>query len=408
MTSIVGRELSVQDLPQIPKGWAYRPLEDLILPGGLSYGIVQPGNHEPSGIPILRVKNLHFGGISESEVLRVSRSIEQQYERSRLSGGEVLLSLVGSVGMVAIAPPSLSGWNVARAVAVIRIGDGLNNWVKYYLSSALAQHYIRIWQTTTVQATLNLRDVRRIPIAIPPAPEREDILNFLGTLDDKLAMNNRIGSTADGLVRSLYRWRSRQCNDSISIGEIGNLVHVGISVEALTGEENYIALEHMPRKNMWLSEWASADKVTSTKNRFVAGDILFGKLRPYFHKVGVAFVDGVSSTDILVVRPCKDSYHGWLLAALSSDEVVAHASAVGDGTRMPRAKWRDLANFDIPWIGETRAREFNDHVDSLINRARASAMESRSIANLREMVLPGLMSGVIRVGDAGRTVEDAK
>ncbi len=116
----------------------------------------------------------------------------------------------------------------------------------------------------------------------------------------------------------------------------------------------------MPKRHMWLSTWADASAITSAKRRFNAGDILFGKLRPYFHKAGLAFINGVASTDILVIRPKDPAHRGWLLAALSSDAVIAHASAVGDGTRMPRAKWPDLATYQIPWPGDPQARAFND------------------------------------------------
>ncbi len=47
-------------------------------------------------------------------------------------------------------------------------------------------------------------------------------------------------------------------------------------------------------------DWGSAEDVTSNKFRFVEGDILFGKIRPYFHKVGFALTDGITSSDTIV------------------------------------------------------------------------------------------------------------
>lgn len=158
---------------------------------------------------------------------------------------------------------------------------------------------------------------------------------------------------------------------------------------------------------MWLPRWDTSSAVTSAKARFSAGDILFGKLRPYFHKVGLAPVDGVASTDILVVRPKNKHFRGWLLAALSSDEVVAHASAVGDGTRMPRAKWADLAKFEIPWPGEQKAQEFEWLTASLARKAESSISENRSLSRLRDTLLPKLVSGEIKIRDAEKVAEDA-
>ena len=65
----------------------------------------------------------------------------------------------------------------------------------------------------------------------------------------------------------------------------------------------YIGLEHIPRRSIALSEWGTAGSVISSKLRFRQGDILFGKIRPYFHKVGIAFTNGVTSSDTIVIRP---------------------------------------------------------------------------------------------------------
>jgi type I restriction enzyme, S subunit len=114
----------------------------------------------------------------------------------------------------------------------------------------------------------------------------------------------------------------------------------------------------------------------------------------------------VSSTDILVIRAKAESVRGWLLAALSTDEIVAHASAVGDGTRMPRAKWADLASYRIPQLTEERAVRFNEFVMPLVERVGSAIVENRALAELRDTLLPKLMSGEIRVRDAEKVVED--
>jgi type I restriction enzyme S subunit len=181
-----GSSLAPAALPPLPPGWKYQELEELIESDGLSYGVVQPGANDLAGVPIVRVKNLRQGKIATDEVMRISPGIEEKYRRTRLRGGEVLLSLVGSVGEVAVVPPNLAGWNVARAVAVIRVtNDVSSSWMRRCLSAELAQRCMETWQTDTVQATLNLRDVRRLPIIMPPGPQREAITAVLDALDAK-------------------------------------------------------------------------------------------------------------------------------------------------------------------------------------------------------------------------------
>jgi hypothetical protein len=229
----------------------------------------------------------------------------------------------------------------------------------------------------------------------------------LGALDDKIAVNERIALATDELIRLRYSEVCLRVESTVPIASMGALIHDAVSIELLKGHENYIGLEHMPKRNIWLNQWASAASVASGKNRFRRGDILFGKLRPYFHKVGIAFVDGVSSTDILVIRPARDSLRGWLLAALSSDDVVAHASMVGDGTRMPRAKWSDIAGYEVPWPGQDHVEHFGETVDLLVKRIISAFTENRILTELRDTLLPRLMSGELRVREAEEIVGGA-
>jgi type I restriction enzyme S subunit len=136
----------------------------------------------------------------------VSPKIEAKYERTRLSGGEVLLSVVGTLGECAVVPQSLVGWNVAGAVAVIPIKSDFDpNWIANCLRSREIQRLIQMWATTTVQATLNLRDVRRLPILSPPRGEIERIMDIIGSLGDEIELTQRINETLETMARAIFK-----------------------------------------------------------------------------------------------------------------------------------------------------------------------------------------------------------
>lgn len=100
--------------------WPVEKLGDLVdASRGISYGIVQPGEHQPGGVPIIRVSDLKGDSVDTGKPLRVAPSIEAAHSRTRLRGGELIMSIVGTVGQTAIVDSRLEGWNVARAVAVI-------------------------------------------------------------------------------------------------------------------------------------------------------------------------------------------------------------------------------------------------------------------------------------------------
>src|SRR5487761_1416165 len=327
------------------------------------------------GTAFIRSQNVLDNKLAVGDVARITEQAAYDLRNVEVREGDVLLNITGdSIARCCLAQARVLPARVSQHVAIIR--------------------------PTKAQ-------IGRFSIPVPPRRVQDAIASALRALDDKITVNDQIATAADELIRAHYANRCIDTCKTISINELGTLIRDSVPAESLTGDENYIALEHMPRRHMWLSNWESSARVVSAKMRFTRGDILFGKLRPYFHKVGCAFVDGVSSTDIFVIRPMQDVHRGWLLAALSSDGVVAHASAVGDGTRMPRVKWRDLGTYQVPWIGVEDATQFAEFVSSLSDRVASACAESRTLAELRDTLLPKLMSGEIRVRDAERIVEEA-
>ena len=187
--------------------WVTVALERLIEPGrGISYGIVQPGAPVENGVPIVRVSDVRDGRIATENPLKVSSKIESAYSRTRLRGGELLLTLVGTVGEAAVVPDNLAGWNTARAVAVIPVRKDVGSyWVSFALRTPAVRQIIDSRLNTTVQATLNLGDVAQLPIILPPQVERNAIAHILGTLDDKIELNRRMNATLEAMARALFK-----------------------------------------------------------------------------------------------------------------------------------------------------------------------------------------------------------
>ena len=405
---------SLLSLPSIPSEWKYVQLGDLLEPNGLSYGIVQPGSDDADGVPILRVKNFQQNGIRIDNALRVSRDIERQYVRSRLVGGEVLLSLVGSVGEVAVAPPHLAGWNVARAIAVIRVMHQANHWVKFYLSSEVAQHYMRIWQTTTVQATLNLRDVRRLPVAMPPAQERDAILSVLGALNDKIAVNDQIAAKARLLAQAKFEG-AIHAGPVIEqeLSSVAGLISRGVAPRYSDDSEQLMILNQKcvrgGRISLGPSRRTQRETVPSHKllqlNDVLVNSTGVGTLG----RVARWTIDHPATVDshvtIVRVDPRRADPVCAGFALLAAQQ---HIASLGQGstgqTELGRAQVGALS-LTIP--DTVRSRRLRPVLDALEARGDAALDESATLSALRDTLLPSLMSGQMRVRDAERIVEDA-
>ncbi len=114
--------------------------------------------------------------------------------------------------------------------------------------------------------------------------------------------------------------------------------------------ESYIGLEHIGQGTFTLDGIGISSDVTSNKSKFWAGDILYGKIRPYFQKVYRPDFDGICSTDILVIRSKNENLidQSYLYQITKTKWFTEKAIETSTGTKMPRADWNSLSNIEIP------------------------------------------------------------
>jgi type I restriction enzyme S subunit len=292
-----------------------------------------------------------------------------------------------------------------------------------------------------VQANFSLAELSSLEIPLPDLPEQRAIAHILGTLDDKIELNRRMNETLEAMARTLFKsWfvdfdpvRAKaegrdpglpkhvadlfpdrfvdsdlgEIPEGWKVGRFGDVAESprrSIQPDQIEPASPYIALEHMPRHCIALSDWGTAEGVESNKFRFKTGEILFGKLRPYFHKVGVAPVDGVCSTDIVVVAPRSSHWFGFVLANISSVLFVEYTNASSTGTKMPRTSWSDMARYQVVIPPKMLAESFTNQINPTVNHIILAIHESRAIAALRNTLLPKLISGELRVQDVKRII----
>ncbi len=151
---------------ELPSDWDVVTLGDLFTEDrGIAVGVMYPGDHAPDGVPLIKAGDLNGNIINPQPDFRISKDKHQEYRRTALEGGELLMTLVGNVGQCAVVPPRMAGWNTARAVAVMRLADpSETHFVQQCLLSRPLQHLMDVWCNTTVQATLNLKEIRQLPL----------------------------------------------------------------------------------------------------------------------------------------------------------------------------------------------------------------------------------------------------
>jgi type I restriction enzyme S subunit len=168
-----------------PKGWPTKPLASLIRHDDtINYGVVQPGDDNDNGIPFVRVGDLVEGRVSHLSLKRISSTIEESYKRSRLSGDEILVSCVGSIGVVALADESVKNFNIARAVARIPLEETTNRvFMVEFLKTDFVQRYFVNELRTVSQPTLNIKQLSQTTVVLPPLSLQNDFANSIAVVE---------------------------------------------------------------------------------------------------------------------------------------------------------------------------------------------------------------------------------
>jgi type I restriction enzyme S subunit len=187
------------------KGFMRMPLASLVRSGDtINYGVVQPGDEFDEGVPLIRVGDLKDGKVSHMSLKRIAPSIEMAYKRSRLNGDEILVSCVGSVGVVALADESVKGFNIARAVARIPLaGTTDRTFMAAYLKTDFVQRYFTNELRTVSQPTLNIKQLSETIVMLPPRDLQREFARRVAAVEKLKAAHRASLAEMDALFASL-------------------------------------------------------------------------------------------------------------------------------------------------------------------------------------------------------------
>jgi type I restriction enzyme S subunit len=255
---------------------------------------------------------------------------------------------------------------------------------------------------------------------LPSLSNQRRIGSILSAYDELIALNSRRIAILEAMARHLFdEWfvklrfpgsdaasGSRQWSE-IRLRDLVEDIRDAVLPSQVSPDTAYVGLEHMPRRSTTLISIGRTGEVASTKLKFRSGDILFGKIRPYFHKVVFAPFFGVTSSDSMVMRPRSTPLGLLALSLVSSDEFVAHAVQTSNGTKMPRANWHVLKDYPVAMPPASVLSQFGEIVGPAVELCAKLAAMNLALAAARDLLLPKLIVGAINLSGAEGEVERA-
>lgn len=264
------------------------------------------------------------------------------------------------------------------------------------------------------QRTISLTSLREMEIEIPPYDVQEKIVKILKPYDDLIDRNQKQIKLLEEAAQRLYKewfldlrfpgYENCKIVDGIPEGwkkvildDICVLRKKTLKPGRIEKSIPYIGLEHMPRKDICLAEWGDSSDINSSKFQCYENDIIFGKIRPYFHKVGYALVNCITSTDAIIMV-AEGGFWGLLLMITSSIPFVDYTYKTGkEGAKMPRADWNEMKKYPTLVAAEDIQKEFEENIWIITRRIKSLAMQNRKLAEVRDRLLPKLMSRKIEI-----------
>ncbi len=206
---------ALADQSDLPDGWVWGCVEQLN-PGNrpCAYGVLQPGEDLANGVPFVRVGDINDGTVDFTDMKRIHPNIAAAYPRTYLKGGEVLLTLVGAIGRTAVAPSTLAGANVARAVGVLPINESINpQWVEMWFRNPAKIAEMTGKSHEVARKTLNLEDVRLAAVALPPRTEQTRIV---AEVDRHLSIIREVEAEVDANLQRAQALRQATLSKAFS------------------------------------------------------------------------------------------------------------------------------------------------------------------------------------------------
>ena len=171
----------------------------------ITYGILKPGPDQSDGVKYVRVVDMKDGGIDPSGVKRTTRSIADQYKRSTLRTGDLLISIRGHVGRAAAVPASLDGANITQDTARLAIAPESSAFVMECLRTDAVQRWMSARTKGVAVQGINLGDLKQVPIPSVAVDDQHEFAQLITRVSELRARARRQMAELDALLGSLQR-----------------------------------------------------------------------------------------------------------------------------------------------------------------------------------------------------------
>lgn len=399
-TTTVGAQLIAPEAcATAGKGWREYELQELV--------DVRDGTHDSPkesaiGKHLVTSKHIKNGKIDLTSAYKISENdFELVNKRSKVDQWDILFSMIGTIGEMAIVTDSPEF--AIKNVGLFKTNGNklLSQWIYYYFKSAEAQAEIQASLKGSTQQYITLGDLREFPIKVPSEKEQKTIAAVLSSLDDKIDLLHRQNQTLEAMAQTLFRqWfieEVREDWEEIPLSSIANFLN-GLACQKFPPKNDIDRLPVLKIKDLSSgisenSDWASSD----VKPEYIvnAGDVIFAWSASLMVKV---WHGEKCILNQHLFKVTSDKYPKWFFYQWCKHHLAEFISiSSSHATTMGHIKRGDLdeAMVVVPTLAELE--RMDTQMIPLFDKQVNNHRQIQTLTQLRDMLLPKLMSGEIRV-----------
>lgn len=394
---------------------------------------------------MIRTTNIKGGRIDLSTCRYVSEETFNKWtRRAKVLDGDVLLTReapIGEVGYVDALGDVFLGQRIMQYRPDPKKIEP--RYLYYAFRSRELQNQFKSHEGSgSVVSHIRVADCHKFKVPLPSKTVQKSIADSLGALDDKIENNRRMNETLENMAQAIFKsWfvdfdpvHAKAIGNSPAHMEIEtaqmfpnsfdeNGLPLGWTKKCISDlafrvtdkfkkdqswdNEKLIDLGRMPSNSIALNDYGEGKELSTSINIFQKDDFLFGSIRPYFCKAGIAPFNGVTNSSVFILRCYDEKDSAFLYALCSSQNIFKKSVQFSKGTKMPAISWSDFSMFEFVNPSEKIKAKFSAITLPMYKKIQSNVAESETLVELRDTLLPKLMSGEIQVKDAKREVEAA-
>ncbi|XKH55244.1 restriction endonuclease subunit S [Citricoccus nitrophenolicus] len=364
-----------------------------------------------SGIPSVMPQNIGENVIIEDGIARITEEDAMRLSKYRLASGDIVYSRRGDVERRALVRPENSGWLCGTGCLKVSFGGSPTvdpRFISHLLGTEDSREWIVRHAVGATMLNLNTSILSNVPLRLPSIVEQRAIAEVLGALDDKIAANTNLAGTADDLLAANFDSATLGVR-SIPLREVATVNDQ--SIKPRPGEFlRYIDISSVGVGTYDIPGLMSWDDAPSRARRHIAsGDTVWATVRPNRRSHALILDDSsllVASTGLAVIRP-RDVGFAFLYEATNTPAFTSYLENVAQGSAYPAVNGKRFLDAPIPWPSTAARARFELLAASIRESVHRLNLEAFKLAEIRDTLLPQLMSGKLQVKDAESVLEGA-